>query len=242
MRSVDIIGPHSDKRQLKAPPVRAHQHFCSSFARRVWVRWRQHTRLAKICSVKRHVSIYLICRNVYELVHAMFPRSFKQHVCAIYVRVGEFVRVAEAQVDVRLRSEVEDCVNLVLAKHTLYVYWRCDISVLECEVILAIENARIVEGRAVVELVEGDDIVMAGVREDEVADEPTCTGVQSVLFLVQISQIVAMQVMRVSLDIGYSTYMKPAPPVTKMFFASGNASNLVLPMSTGACFQRPSST
>jgi hypothetical protein len=30
------------------------------------------------------------------------------------------------------------------------------------------------------------------------------------------------------------TYMNPAPPVTSMFFASGNDSNLVLPINTGA--------
>jgi hypothetical protein len=105
---------------------------------------------------------------------------------------------------VRLRSEVEDCVNLVLAKHTLHVCWRGDVSVLECEVIFIIENACVIEGRAVVELVEGDDIVMAGVREDEVADEPTCTRVLSALFLVRISQIVVMQVMHVFLDIQHT--------------------------------------
>jgi hypothetical protein len=31
------------------------------------------------------------------------------------------------------------------------------------------------------------------------------------------------------------TYMKPAPPVINMFFTSANGSNLVLPVSTGAC-------
>lgn len=95
--------------------------------------------------------------------------------CAVYVRVRELVRIAEAQVDVRLRGEVEDCVDLVLAEHTLHVCWRCDVPVLECEIILVVENPRVVEGRAVVELVEGDDVVMAGVCEDEVAGEPTCT-------------------------------------------------------------------
>lgn len=39
-----------------------------------------------------------------------------------------------------------------------------------------------------------------------------------------------------------STYMKPAPPVTRMFFASGRGSNLVVPVRTGACFQSSSVT
>lgn len=38
------------------------------------------------------------------------------------------------------------------------------------------------------------------------------------------------------------TYMNPAPPVTRMFLASRSGSNRVLPISTGACFQRSSVT
>jgi hypothetical protein len=37
-------------------------------------------------------------------------------------------------------------------------------------------------------------------------------------------------------------YMKPAPPVTRMFFASSSASNLVLPTKIGACFDSSSAT
>lgn len=33
------------------------------------------------------------------------------------------------------------------------------------------------------------------------------------------------------------THMKPAPPVTMMFFTSGRGSNLVVPVRTGAFFQ-----
>jgi hypothetical protein len=65
----------------------------------------------------------------------------------------------------------------VLAEHTLHVCREGDISILEYEVALVIEHARVVEGRAVIELVEGDDVVMLGIREDEVADEPASTKV-----------------------------------------------------------------
>jgi hypothetical protein len=37
-------------------------------------------------------------------------------------------------------------------------------------------------------------------------------------------------------------YMKPAPPVTRMFFASSSASNLVLPTKIGACLDSSSAT
>ena len=36
--------------------------------------------------------------------------------------------------------------------------------------------------------------------------------------------------------------MKPAPPVTRMFFVSGFGSNFVVPLSTGASFQMPVSS
>ena len=36
--------------------------------------------------------------------------------------------------------------------------------------------------------------------------------------------------------------MKPAPPVTRMFFTSSSASNLVLPTKIGACFDSSSAT
>jgi hypothetical protein len=85
---------------------------------------------------------------------------------SVYVCVCELIRVAEAKVDVRLRSEMEDGVDLVLAKHALYVGRRCDVAILECEVGFVVKGARVVERCAVVELIEGDYVVVLGVRED----------------------------------------------------------------------------
>jgi hypothetical protein len=65
----------------------------------------------------------------------------------------------------RLRSEVEDGINLVLAKHSLDVGWGRDITMLKCEVGSVLEHARIVQRGTVVELVEGYHIVMLGIRE-----------------------------------------------------------------------------
>lgn len=45
----------------------------------------------------------------------------------------------------------------------------------EGEVGAAVEDARVVERGAVFELVEGDDVVVFRVCEDEVADEPACS-------------------------------------------------------------------
>jgi hypothetical protein len=43
---------------------------------------------------------------------------------------------------------------------------------LEGEVRLIVEDARIVECRAVVELIEGDDVIVVGICDDEMAYEP----------------------------------------------------------------------
>jgi hypothetical protein len=96
-------------------------------------------------------------------------------VCAIYVRICELVRIAEAEIDVGLSGEVEDGVNLVLAQHTLYVRGRCNVPMLKGKVLAVVEDASVIQGRAIVELVEGYDIVAVGVRESKVSDEPACT-------------------------------------------------------------------
>ena len=92
---------------------------------------------------------------------------------AVYICVGKLVRVAKAEVYVRLRCEMENGVDVVLAQYALHVYWRCNIAVFERKVSLLIERSRVVQCRAVVELVEGHDIVAVRVREDEMADKPT---------------------------------------------------------------------
>jgi hypothetical protein len=128
----------------------------------------------------------------------MLSSTFKQDVRSVYVCVRELIRVAEAEVDVRLRSEVEDGVDLVFAKHPLYVGRRCDVTILECEVGLIVKDARVVECRAVVQLVEGDYVVVLGVCEDEMADEPAgsmdvsaCKTFKYILFVYAFSNALA---------------------------------------------------
>jgi hypothetical protein len=43
---------------------------------------------------------------------------------------------------------------------------------LEREIRLVVKNARVVQRRAVVELIEGDDMVVVGICDDEMANEP----------------------------------------------------------------------
>jgi hypothetical protein len=66
---------------------------------------------------------------------------------------------------------VEDGVDLVFAKHSFHLGRRRDVALLEREVRSAIEDARVVECCAVVELVVGNDVVV-GIRQSQVSDEP----------------------------------------------------------------------
>ena len=101
----------------------------------------------------------------------MLPRSLKQHMCSIDVCVCELVRIAEAEVDVRLRSKVEDGIDLVPAQYAFYVRGRCDITLLECEIRSVIEYARVVERCAIVQFVKRDHVVMR-IAENKMAYKP----------------------------------------------------------------------
>lgn len=115
MRSIHIIAPDRNERQLEAATICANHHLSSRLARRIRVRRRKQARLAQICRPNRHISIYLIRRDVYKPIHPMFPRSLQEHMRPVYVCVCELVRIAEAEVDVGLRREMEDGVDLMLA-------------------------------------------------------------------------------------------------------------------------------
>lgn len=71
-----------------------------------------------------------------------------------------------------LRGEMEDGVDLVLSKHSLYICWKSDISLLEGKIRSSVEYTGVVQGCAIVQLVERDNVVVR-VGKDEMANEPT---------------------------------------------------------------------
>lgn len=152
---------------------------------------------------------------------------------AVDVGTGELVAVAEAQVDVGLRGEVEDGVNAVFLEHRLHGERGCDVAVDKGKVGAGGEAARIVERGTIVELVEGDDVIVGGVGEGKMANDPAGA--------VECSRAISWQRMAASGGSRGGTNMNPAPPVTRMFLQSASGSNLVLPVSTGASFQIPES-
>lgn len=91
MRSIDVIGAHSDEWQLKAAPVRADHHFRRRLACRVWVRRREDARLAEVRRTHWHIPIHLIRGDVYEAIDSVLSCSLKQDMRAVNVCVGELI-------------------------------------------------------------------------------------------------------------------------------------------------------
>ena len=104
----------------------------------------------------------------------MLSSPFQKHVRPIYICVCELIRVAEAQIYVGLRGEVEDGINSMFSKHMLHIYRRGDVALLECKVWSTVEYSRVVEGCAVVEFIQGHDVIV-GVRQDQMPDKPACS-------------------------------------------------------------------
>lgn len=97
----------------------------------------------------------------------------------------------------------------------------------EGKVALVIESSGVVQRRAVIEFIEGDDVVGIGIGQGQMSYQPAST--------VSISRVPCQNELQ-------STHMNPAPPVIIIFLTSGNGSNFVLPIRTGASFHTPKSS
>ena len=172
MRAVYVVTADNNDGQLEALLVRVYHHLCSGLRGSVRVGGGEDARLDKVIIIIHDLTVHLVSGDVDEALDAALLRALEHHVGTIDVGVGEAVRVTETQVDVRLGGEVEDGVNLV-SLHAVDDLERVgDVSMVESEVVLVVERAGVVEGGAVVELVEGDDVVGVRVGEGEVSNEP----------------------------------------------------------------------
>ena len=89
-----------------------------------------------------------------KLLDTNLLRALQQHVGAVDVGMRKAVGVAKAQVNVRLGGKVEDGIDIVAFQAVINLGGGGDVSLVEGEVPLVIEDASVVEGRAVVQLIE----------------------------------------------------------------------------------------
>ena len=70
---------------------------------------------------------------------------------------------------------MEDCVDFVLLQAVHNLGGVRDVALVEGKVLLVVENAGVIEGGAVVKLVERYDIVRVGVGQGKMSYQPTST-------------------------------------------------------------------
>lgn len=175
VRAVDVVAPHNDHRKLEALLVRVDQHLGGGFAGGVRVGRGQDAGLEEVVIVVLDLAIDFVCGDVDEAVDADALGALEEDVGAVDVGVGEAVRVTEAQVDVGLGGEVENGVNVVALQAVEHLVGIGDVALDKGKVLAFVEGTGVVERRAVIELVEGDNVVCVGIGHGEVTDEPAST-------------------------------------------------------------------
>ena len=106
------------------------------------------------------LAVDLVCRDVDEANHIVHLGRFQQHVRAEDVVPRELERVAERVVDVRLRREVHDRVDLLRLQNVVDEVRRADVALDEFVVRQRRDLLEVREARAVVEAVEVQDLVL----------------------------------------------------------------------------------
>lgn len=173
MWSVNVVGADNDDWHLEGLLVRVDQHLSGGLGGSVWVSWSQNAGLEEIILLILNLSVNLVGGDVDETLDSDLLGGLEENVGSVNVGVGESVRVTEGQINVGLGSEVEDGVNVVTLQAVHNLRWVGDITVVEGEVSLVVQRTGVVEGSAVVELIEGDDVVGIWVLDSQVADQPT---------------------------------------------------------------------
>lgn len=175
MGAVDVVAADDDSGHLEALDVRVDKHLSGGLAGGVGVGGGQDAGLQQVIIVILDLTVHLVGGDVDEALDANLLGALEQNVGAVDVGVGEAVGVAKAQIDVRLGGKVEDSVNVVTLQAVDNLRGVGDVALVEGEVALVVQGTGVVQRRAVVKLVKGDNVVRVGVGDGEVADKPAST-------------------------------------------------------------------
>lgn len=175
MRTVNIVASYNDHRELERLLVRVNQHLRCCLGCGVRVCWGKNAGFQQIVGIVPDLSVDLISGDVDELLDSNLLGRLQDNVCTINVGVGECVGVAETQVNVGLSSEMEDGVNVVSLQTVHDLGGVCDITMVEGEVSFVVKGSSVVQGGAVVEFVEGYDVVGIGVGQGQMSYQPAST-------------------------------------------------------------------
>lgn len=174
VRAVDVVASCYHHRQFEALPVRIHQHLGGGLTGGIWVGRREDTGLHEVFAVLVDFTIHFVGRDVDEAPNLSGFSTLQHNVGAVNVGGREAIGVAKTQIDMRLRSEVEDGVNLVLIETCGDIGRARHVSLEEGEVWLRVENMMVVQSCTIVQLVETDDVVLR-IGQNKMADQPRPT-------------------------------------------------------------------
>lgn len=177
VRPVDIVAADNDGGELEALLIRVHQHLGGGLAGGIGVGRGQDARLEQIVVIVTHLAVDLIGRDVDEAADVYLFGTLQQHVGAVDIGMGKVVRVAKAQVDVRLGGKVEDCIDAVALQAVDHLGRVGDVALVKGKVALVVEHTRVVERGAVVQLVKRHDVVRVWIGQGQVAHQPACAAI-----------------------------------------------------------------
>lgn len=144
VRAVDVVAADDDDGQLERLLVRVHEHLGGGLGGGVGIGGRQDARLEQVVVIILDLAVDLVGGNVDEAFDADLLGALEQYMGAIDVGVSETVRVAETQVDVGLRGEVEDGVDVVPLQAVDDFAGVGDVAVVEVEIPLVVQHACVV--------------------------------------------------------------------------------------------------
>lgn len=172
MRSIHVIAPHNDAWQLEAFRVRVNVHFSSCLAGCIWVGRTEDAVFEQVRISMFGLAIDFISRDVDEFLHSNLDCRLEHNVCATDVGFCKREGIAEAEIDVGLSSKMEDGINTVLSQAAKDSFFVGHVAVNELEVGARVETLGVLEGCAVVDFVEREDVVIIWIGQSEVADSP----------------------------------------------------------------------
>ena len=162
VRTVDVITPGDDTGELERSMVRFHQKLRPGLRGGVGVGGFQHVLLLHRLRFERFsLPIHLVRRHVDETPNALVTLGRLEHDVGSHdVTLGKVERVTERVIDVRLRREVHDRIDLLLGHDVGYEVGTANVAFDEFEVFEAGDIPEVREARAVVEFVVDDYLVM----------------------------------------------------------------------------------
>lgn len=145
MRAIDVIAADDDDRELETLHVRVDKHFRRGFTGSIGIRRSQNARLQQVVVVVPDLAVNLVGGDVDESVDPDLLGALQHDVGAVHIGMGKDVRVAEAQINMRLGGEVEDGVDFVTLHAVKHLRGVRYVPMVEAEVALVVQDPRVVE-------------------------------------------------------------------------------------------------